>query len=137
MEFGAPLEMLVVPSIGSMRDIELRRTWNPRAELFAFENSRRIVLDAFADHDLAADVHQIEHAAHGVAGGCVRRFLVAAPEPAQRIQRRRFRRAHKIELDDALDVVIILFWQSQSHGASIFTHLARNDKTSRSDRLPA
>jgi hypothetical protein len=24
--------------------------------------------------------------------------------------------------------LIILFWQSQSHGASIFTHLARDDK---------
>jgi hypothetical protein len=24
--------------------------------------------------------------------------------------------------------VIILFWQSQSHGASIFTHLVRDDK---------
>ncbi len=38
-------------------------------------------------------------------------------EPAQGVQRRRFRRAHKIELDNALDVLIILFWQSQSHGA--------------------
>jgi len=78
--------------------------------LFAFENARRIVLDAFADDDLAADVHEIEHAAHGVAGGSVRRFLVASPEPAQRIERRRFRRAHKIELNDALDILIILFW---------------------------
>jgi hypothetical protein len=25
--------------------------------------------------------------------------------------------------------VIILFWQSQSHGASIFTHLVRDDKS--------
>src|SRR5438874_2593748 len=31
-------------------------------------------------------------------------------------------RAHKIELDDALDVSIILFQQSESHGAIRFTH---------------
>src|SRR5213080_3848722 len=31
-------------------------------------------------------------------------------------------RAHKIELDDALDVLIILFQQSESHGAIRFTH---------------
>ena len=49
-------------------------------------------------------------------------------QPAQRIQCSRFGRANKIELDDPLDVPIILFWQSQSHGASIFTHVVRDDK---------
>src|SRR5204863_8229124 len=38
----------------------------------------------------------------------VRCFLVAPAEPRERIQRRRFRRSHEIELDDALDVVIAL-----------------------------
>src|SRR5205823_944923 len=107
-------------------DIELRRTWNPGAELFAFENARRFVLDSLTDHDFAADVHQIEHAAHRVAGSCVGCFLVAPTKPAQRIQCSRLGGANKIELNDSLDVPIILFWQSQSHEASIFTHLARD-----------
>src|SRR5216117_34000 len=114
------------------RDIELRRTWNPGAELFAFENSGRVILDSLADHDFAADVHEIEHAAHRVAGSCVGCFLVAPTKPAQRIQCGSLGGANKVELDDALDVPIILFWQSQSHEASIFTHVARDDKISRS-----
>ena len=56
----------------------------------------------------------IEHAVHRVA--------------RRRIGR--FRRPHKIELHDALDVLIILFRQSQSHGVSIFTHLVHYDKGS-------
>ncbi len=109
-------------------DVKHRRARDPRAQLFPFENARRFVLHPFANDDLAADVHQIEHAAHGVARRGVGGLLVAAPEPAQRIQRRRFGRAHKIELDDALDVLVILFLQSQSHGAFIFTQFARDDK---------
>jgi len=97
--------------------------------LFAFENARRFILDSFANHDLAADVHQIKHAAHRIASRRVGCFLVTAAEPAKGIERRRFRRAHKIELDDALDVLIILFWQSQSHGTLIFMHLVRDDKS--------
>ena len=49
---------------------------------------------------------------HRVARSRVGCFLIAATEPAQGIERRRFRRAHKIELNDALDVVIILSMQS-------------------------
>ena len=85
-----------------------RRTRQPGPELFAFENAGRVILDPLADHDLAADVHQIEHPAHRVAGRRVGFFLFAAAEPGKRIQRRRLGRAHEIELDDALDVVIIL-----------------------------
>jgi len=40
------------------------------------------------------------------------------------------RRAHEIELDDALDVVIILFRQSESHEGLIFTQVVRDDKSS-------
>jgi hypothetical protein len=104
IEFGAPLEMLVVPSIGSMA----MSNWNPGAELFAFENARCLVLDSFADHDFAANVHQIEHAAHRVARSRVGCFLIAPTKPAQRVEGCRFRRAHKIELNDALDVMIML-----------------------------
>src|SRR4029077_4654097 len=73
-------------------DVELRRTGNPRAELFAFENTWRVVLDSFAYDPFAADVHKTEQAAHGGAGSRVGRFFVAASEPAQRIQCSSFRR---------------------------------------------
>src|SRR5262249_30193471 len=117
-------------------DVELRRTRNPCPELFAFENSRRFVLDSLANDDFAADVHKIEHAAHGVTRRRVRCFLVAATKPAQRVECRRLGRPNKIELNDSFDVLIILFWQSQGHGGSIFTHLARGDKRSTSDGFP-
>ena len=107
--------------------MKFRRTGIPRAELFAFENARRFILDSLADHHFAADVHQIEHAADRIAGCRVGCFLVAAPEPAQRVQRCCFSCTHKIQLDDALNVVIILFRQSQSHGSLIFTQVARDD----------
>ena len=90
-------------------DVKLRRTGNPCSKLFTFENTGCFVLDSFANDDFAADVHEIEHAAHGVAGRCVGGFLVAAPEPSERIQGSGFRRAHKIQLDDSLDVLVISF----------------------------
>jgi hypothetical protein len=43
-------------------------------------------------------------------------------------KRRGFSRAHKINLNDAFDILIILFRQSQSHGSLIFTQVARDDK---------
>src|SRR5262249_31668965 len=99
------------------RDVKLRRTGIPRAELFAFENARRFILDSFTDHDFAADVYEIEHAAHRVASSRIGCFLIATTEPTKGIERRGFGRAHKIDLNDALDVLIILFRQSQSHEA--------------------
>jgi len=44
---------------------------------------------------------------------CIGRFLVTAPEPAERVERSRFGGAHEIEFNDALDVVIILFRQAR------------------------
>ena len=64
------------------RDIELWRSRQPRPQLFAFKNSRRVVLDALADDDLAADVHEIEHSAHGIARRVIGFFFFAASEPA-------------------------------------------------------
>ena len=113
----------------------LRR--RPCAELFAFENSRRVVLDSIADNNFAADVHEIEHAAHGVAGCRVRCLLVATPQPAQRIEGRRFRRADKIELNDAFDIVIFLFRQAVRHGRIRFTQVVRNDKRAPPQRMQA
>ena len=53
-----------------------------------------------------------------------------SPRPSQRSE---FRAAasvarDKIQLDDSLDVLVISFRQSQSHGALIFTQVARDDK---------
>ena len=63
---------------GIERDVERRRPGHPCAELFAFENAGRIILDPLADDDFAADVHKIEHAPHRIARGFVRFFLFAA-----------------------------------------------------------
>ena len=79
----------------------------PHAELFAFENSGRVILDPFADHDFAADVHKIEHPADRVAGGGVGFFFFAAAEPGEGVQRGGFGRPNEIEFDDALDVVVV------------------------------
>ena len=89
IEFGAPFEMLVVPSIGSSAISNCGEPGQPRPELFAFENAGRVVLDSLADHDLAADVHEIEHPAHRIAGRRVGFFLFAAPEPGQANSARR------------------------------------------------
>ena len=96
------------------RDVELRRARQPHAELFAFENAGRVVLDPFADHDFAADVHEVEHPANRIAGRGVGLLFFAAPEPRKRIERGRFSGPDEIELDDALDVVVILLWVSAS-----------------------
>ncbi len=94
--------------------------------MFAFENAGRVVLDPFADHDLAADVHEIEHPADGVARGRVGQFLLAAAEPLERIQGRGFAGADKIEFDDAFDVVVFLAREAR-HG-SILNAAARENK---------
>src|SRR3982751_4876472 len=60
----------------------------------------------------------MEHAAHGIARRRVGRFLVTPPEPAQRVERGRFGRAHEIELNDAFDVVITYFRQPMHDGRS-------------------
>src|SRR5205823_3472052 len=95
------------------RDVKLRRTRQPGAELFAFKNPRRIIFDSFTDDHLATDVHEIEHAANGVAGGGIGRFLIAPTKPFQGVERRGFGRAQEIDLDDTLDVVIILLRQAR------------------------
>ena len=59
------------------RDVELRRAREPHPELLALENTWGVVLDPFADHDLAADVHKVEHPADRVAGGGIGFFLFA------------------------------------------------------------
>jgi len=77
IEFGAPLEMLVVPSIGSMA---ISNCGEPGIQV---PSCSPLKMPGASNDDFAADIHQIEHAAHGVAGSRVGRFLVAASEPAQ------------------------------------------------------
>src|SRR5436305_14981575 len=108
--------------------MKFRRTGIPGAEMFAFKNARRVILDSFTDYHFAANVDEVEHAADGVTCCLIRCFLVAASEPAQGVQRCCFSCTDKIQLDDSLDVPIILFRQSQSHGSLIFTQLDLNDK---------
>src|SRR5439155_1553543 len=88
-------------------DVELWRAGNPCPKLLAFENSRGFVLHSFADHDFAADVHQVEHSAHRVACGSIGCFLVAPTEPAQRIERRSFCRAKK-KLESVAEIVSLI-----------------------------
>src|SRR6266704_3263819 len=95
-------------------------TGEPGAELLALKNSGRFILDALTNHDFAANVHQIEHAAHRVAGGRIGGFFVAAPEPSERIECRRFRRADKVELNDAFDVVVTDLRKTMHCGALSF-----------------
>src|ERR1043166_3892493 len=60
-------------------NVERWRTGIPGAELFSFENARRFVLHPFADHDFAADVYELDHAAYRVARAPLSRFLLAGP----------------------------------------------------------
>ena len=110
IELGAPLAMFVVPSIGSSAMSNCGAPGQPHPELFALENTGRVVLDPFADHDFAADVHQVEHPANRIAGRSVGFFFFATAKPGKRVERGRFRRADEIELNDPLDVVVILLW---------------------------
>jgi len=86
------------------RDIETRGADPPRAELLAEKNARRVVLDAFADHDFSGDIHEIEHTVDRVASRRVRRFLLSATKPMDDIERRIFRRTHKLKFDRPLGV---------------------------------
>ena len=72
--------------------------------MVAEKNSRRVVLLPFADDDITADVHKIEHAVNRIASRAVRLFLFPATEPRDGIERGIFRCAHEFEFDRALGV---------------------------------
>src|SRR5262249_52702495 len=86
------------------RDVEAGRAGLPVADAFALEQTGGVVLDALADNNLTAHVHQIEHAADGVARRGIGGFLVALADPLHAVERRDLRRAEKIELKQALNV---------------------------------
>ena len=90
---------------GIERDVIVRRAFDPGADAFPFEDAGRVVLDALTDHDLAADVHQIEHAAHGIAGGGIGGFLVTFADPLHDIERCDFRSAEKVKFEEPLHVI--------------------------------
>jgi len=94
----------------------------PHAEPLPLEDPRRLILDPLADDHLAANVGDVEHAADGVAGGRVRRFLVPLPHPPHAVQRGNLRRAEEVELDEALDVDrhdVHFFWEKKVHAARL------------------
>ena len=64
-------------------DVDVPTAGRPGAEFVADEDARGVVLDAFADHALAADVHVFEHAEDGAAGGIVGGFFGVATEPRE------------------------------------------------------
>src|SRR5688572_5580851 len=72
--------------------------------MFAEEDAGGVVLDAFADDDLAANVDKIEDAEDGVAGGGVGFFFFAAAEPGEGIQGGVFGGADEFELDGAFGI---------------------------------
>src|SRR5207248_10536576 len=81
--------------------------------LFPFENSWRVILDSFTDDDLTGYIHEIERAPNGVAGGRIGGLLVAPAKRFQGVERGGFGGAQEIDLDDALDIVIILLRQAR------------------------
>jgi hypothetical protein len=87
------------------RHVEVRRSVLPRAQPIAEKNAGRIVLDAFADDHLAADVHQIQYAVDGIARRRVGELLLTAAEPVDRVDGGIFGRADELELDRPLGVV--------------------------------
>ena len=97
IEFGAPLAMLVVPSIGSsaMSNCGAPGIHVPSCSPLKMPGASSLM--PFADHDFAADVHEIEHPANRVAGGGIGGFLFAAAEPVEGVERGGFGGADEIE----------------------------------------
>ena len=91
---------------GIDRDIDVPAAGGPGAELVADENARGVVLDAFADHAFAADVHVFEHAQNGAAGGVIGGFFGVAAEPRQAGERGVFGGADELELERTFRVAL-------------------------------
>ncbi len=72
--------------------------------MFADEDSRRVVLDALADDDFAADVEDVEDAADGRARRGVGQFLLAAAQPRDGLERGVLGGADKFKLQNALQI---------------------------------
>ena len=104
MAFGRPRPTFVVPSTGSRAISNRGASAAPGADAFALEQPRRLVLDALADDDFAANIHQIEHAANRIAGRGIGGFLIPLADPLHAIEGGNFRGAKKIELVQALNV---------------------------------
>lgn len=62
-------------------DIESGCIRFPITQLVTKKNTRRIVLNTFANDDFAPDVHQVKDAVDCIASGRVGQLLFATPEP--------------------------------------------------------
>src|SRR5206468_3232586 len=74
--------------------------------MFAFENSRSVILDSLADHHFSANLHQIEHATNCITGSSIRLFFFSSANPGQRVEGRRLGRTEKVKLDYAFHIFI-------------------------------
>jgi len=123
---------LVVPSIGSMAHMKLpaKPGTHLSHELFAFKNAGAVVLDCTSPITTSPQMF-IRSNMPRMASQAAASAASLSPRPSHR---REFRAAAsvargKIQLYDSLDVLVISFGQSQSHGALIFTQVVRDDKS--------
>ena len=102
---GRPLEVSVVPSIGSTA---MAAGSEPSRQVPTFSSTKMpgaSSLQTFADAHEAFEVDQAEHAAHGVGGGAVGLVLVALAEVFPGGERGVLGAADEVEVDDAFGVV--------------------------------
>jgi hypothetical protein len=104
MALGRPPAVLLVPSMGSRADIKYRAARGPGAQPVSKEDTGGIVLDAFADHHLPADIDVIKHPLNGVTGGGIRQFLFAPAKPMHRVEGGIFRDADEFEFQGAFGI---------------------------------
>src|SRR5262249_48665974 len=104
-----------------------RRARQPLAELLPLEEAGGVVLDPLPDDDLAADRHEVEHAADRIAGGAVGQFFLAPAQPGKRAERRRLGRPHEVEFADPLDIAVAVVVEGGGgghEGAAVVSSLA-------------
>jgi hypothetical protein len=70
------------------------------------ENTGGIVLDALADHDLAADVNQVKNSVDCVTSSLIGELLFTTTEPRERVERGIFCGTDKFKFDGALCVAL-------------------------------
>src|SRR5215471_8580229 len=82
--------------------------------MLSLENAGSIVFYSCLDHNLATDIHQVEHATDRIAGSGICQLLFSASNPRQSVKSGRFSGPQKIELDDSFHILVRLFEQAHS-----------------------
>ena len=85
-------------------DIELRRARLPGAQVLADKDARRVVLDPFANDDLATDIEQIKDAVDRIARGGIGQLFFAPAQPFAGLQRGVLGGADELKLDQTFKV---------------------------------